>query len=164
MMTDEDMIKIAQGKDVISADEISRFAHVTKHENSFFNTKDGWILHRVVRGHHMVQIDKRYCALCAHNMEWCLRPQTSAMCFMLCTISRSEEKALSWMACKRWAETSFVSATITPHRKQRAKKTEKKDSRKWRRRGTTRWARKRERIKIERRIERQGRRKRIRRS
>lgn len=103
-LTDEEMVAKAQGVDVLSCSEVeclsTKARSVTSWRlRSFFNTREGWMLRRVARGHHVNRTQRTYCALCGSNLKGALRPMTTGKCTLchapLCTIPREGEAGLS---------------------------------------------------------------------
>ena len=93
----------AQGTDVLSPDILKSFASAAANVKSwrlkwFFNTRDGWLLRRVARGHFIKHTKRMYCSLCGANTKGPQRPQTTVMCSLcstpLCTVPRVGEDGL----------------------------------------------------------------------
>ena len=103
-LSDEEMLQKAQGVDVLSPERCQELMEKPRKKTqwrirTFFNTRDGWLLRRIVRGHRLQRIKLRYCVLCAHNVLGCVRAKTAAMCgvchIALCTIPREGEEGIS---------------------------------------------------------------------
>jgi len=82
---DEDMLRRAQGVAVLPAKQVESLmlkARKISNDriNKFFNTRDGWILRRIVRYHYTALIQPTRCILCAGNVEGALRPLTNTKC------------------------------------------------------------------------------------
>ena len=99
-LSDAEMVSRARGVDFLPSREVQRLSSKAKgivswRLKSFFNTREGWLLRRVARGHTIVRTSRNYCGLCYHNIKGALRPMTNAKCGLchtpLCTLPREGE-------------------------------------------------------------------------
>lgn len=98
-MTDEEPLSASHGRDVVPPDVVQTLqneaANVKSWRMQFFNSRQGWMLRRVVRGHRTCRGSNQYCALCAQNVDGAMRTKTRAHCVLcqvpLCAIPREGE-------------------------------------------------------------------------
>ena len=122
-LSDEDMVAKAQGTDVLPPAEVQRLVNAAtkvkyKKLKIFFNTRDGWLLRRIARGHHIVRTSRQHCGLCGHNIKVAQRPKTSAVfslcCIPLCTIPRQGESGLCCF--EEWHAKDVLEPRVYPIR------------------------------------------------
>jgi len=102
--SDEDLLVQATGAPVLQSKQVEHLmlkARKSKFNriNVFFNSREGWLLRRIVRHHYSRRTKSTRCILCAGNVKGALRPLTNTSCSVcsvaLCRSPREEENGLS---------------------------------------------------------------------
>ena len=121
-LSDEELLARVHGTEVLPAQlrtRLSQFAAQRQNKRlHWFNSRQGWLLRRVVRNHTVIRTAPKYCALCGSNRgSAILRVKPRSACdkchVNLCTVPRAEETGQScfqeWHRSDRLRERIYSS-------------------------------------------------------